>query len=549
METQPEIDENNFPKNEVSQEEGKEGNEGKEENQQVNQKEDEKEKQEEEKSPLSVKENELFELNSEIIKKACGDKVARNINKIYIIFFVLLILSVFLYFFFKFKREYTELTNVNNQTPIKISELEKNIVENQTIINNNSTETSSQIINNETNITNNDNKINYLIANDSNISNESFVSNVPNIPNANQTKNILTKNKNTIGFLSSTITPFMVSMGEYFIKTNNYDVVFLTKSPSPKDLQYNNNIKRINAYNNHILIQNACKNENINYLIVNDDVSSNEIKWMKSLEIKIIGILDDLQIQKKKKRNLISKNSELYDAFIQGTPEDYIHMKNSKRNIYIPIIYSQKSKPSNLKNSNIILRTELNDKKNGLISIINSLPLIIKEVPNTKLNIISSDKPTKAINELIKKLNLKANINFILLNEQYLNYYTTSSLFIYGSLNEICPKILNEAKAYGLPCIVSSTATNINLNSGIIKVDISNSNILAKEIIKLLKDNVYRKKMESEAKSSLEKSNNETLQLWEKLFISLQAGENNFQKLRKEIEGNYSKIDLSKKKN
>ena len=530
-ETKNEINENNIPKNEINQEEGKE------ENHQENDKEHDKEKPEEEKAPLSTNQLEVFDLKNAKTKKICCEKLVNNINKIYITFFVLLILSVFLYFFFKFRKEYTELTNINNQK-IKISELETNLNQKQKIINNNSIETSSQIINNETNITNNENKLNYVTQNNTNIS---------NVSNVNQTNNILTKNKNTIGFLSHSITPFMVSSGEYFLKTNNYDIVFLTKSASPKDLQYNNNIKVINAYYKHKLIQNACKNENINYLIVNDEFEKNEIKWMKSLGLKIIGILDDAQIQKKQKRT--SKNIKLYDAFIQGTPEDYINFKESTKNIYIPKIFAPKSKPANLNENNIILRTELNDKKNGLSLIINALPLIIKEVPNAKLNIISLDKPTKEINELIKELNLKANIDFIPLNEEYIKYYNASSLFIYGSLTEVCPKILNEAKSYGLPCIISSEATSVvNLNSGIIKVDISNSKNLAKEIIKLLKDNDYRKKMENEAQFSLDESNNEALQLWEKLFISLQTGENEFQKLRKEVEGQYSKKDISKKK-
>ena len=539
MDTSNEINVDTFPKNEINQEEVKE------EIPLEQDKEHEKEKLEEE-TPLSANQLEVIELHNEKLQKKCKDKIKKNSNLLIILFFVLLILSVFLYFFLKFRKEYTQLIDVNNQTPNKNIEVQANVEQKPLNLTNNATE------NNETTKTteaeavkSSENK-----KKDSNITNiekgAKVIKDVNSVNNTNvdQAKNInLKKNKNTIGFLFPTITPFMVSNGEYLLKTNKYDVVFLTKESSPKDLTFNKNIKRINAYYNHNLVQNACKNENIDYLIVNDEFSKNEIKWMKSLGVKVIGVIDDALVPKKKKRTLASKDAELFDAFIQERPEDYIDLKKSNNNLYIPKIITFESKPSNLNLNvtNIVLKTELNDENNGLTSIINALPLIIKDVPNAKLNIISSDKPKKEINQLIQKSNLKNNIDFIPLDEKYLNIYNTSSIFIYGSLTGVCPKSLNEAKAYGLPCIISSKAkSDANLNSGIIKVDISNSNNLAKEVIKLLKDNAYRKKMENEAKLGLEKYNEETVKLWEKLFISLKNGEKDFQKLRKEVEGQYS---------
>ena len=537
MDSSNEINVDTFPKNEINQSEIKEIP-------QEHDKEQEKEKLEEE-APLSTNQTEVIELHHKKFQKTCINKIKKHSNLLYFLFFLFLILSVFLYFFLKFRKEYTQLIDVNNQTPYKI-ETQDNSVQNP------------QNLNNNTNNENNENQIVKTpeIKKDSKITTiekETKVINKVksvNIKNVNQTNNInLKKAKNTIGFLSPTITPFMVSSGDYFIKTNKYDVVFLTKEPSPKDLKFNNNIKRIKAYYEHNLVQNACKTENIDYLIVNDEFSKTEIKWMKSLGIKVIGVLDDALITKKKKRTLSSKTIALFDAFIQEKPDDYTNLKKSNNNIYIPKMITLESKPSDLhlNESNIILKTELNDKNNGLTSIINALPLIIKVVPNAKLNIISLDKPKKDITKLIQNLNLTTVINFIPMNEKSLSYYNTSLLFIYGSLTDACPQSLNEAKAFGLPCIISSTDKNIN--SGVIKVDISNSNILAKEIIKILKDNVYRKKMENEAKLSLEKYNEETVKLWENLFISLKNGEKDFQKLIKEVEGKYSvKTEKTKKK-
>ena len=56
----------------------------------------------------------------------------------------------------------------------------------------------------------------------------------------------------------------------------------------------------------------------------------------------------------------------------------------------------------------------------------------------------------------------------------------------------------------------------------------------------------YRVEKGKEAKLSLNKfNNNETTELWGKLFNSLFNGENEFQKLRKEIESKYYNEEIA----
>ena len=99
---------------------------------------------------------------------------------------------------------------------------------------------------------------------------------------------------------------------------------------------------------------------------------------------------------------------------------------------------------------------------------------------------------------------------------------------------------LNEAKAYGLPCVTFDVSYSMPFQSGVIKVDTFDYKGLARETIKLLKDYNYRIKMGKEAKLSLNKFTNEkTAELWGRLFNSLLSGEKEFQKLRKEIENKY----------
>jgi len=75
-----------------------------------------------------------------------------------------------------------------------------------------------------------------------------------------------------------------------------------------------------------------------------------------------------------------------------------------------------------------------------------------------------------------------------------------------------------------------------------------NHEALAREAIKLLKDYDYRKKMGIEAKLSLNKFNNDnTTELWGRLFHSLKKGEKEFQKLRNEIENKYYNEEIAEK--
>ena len=100
--------------------------------------------------------------------------------------------------------------------------------------------------------------------------------------------------------------------------------------------------------------------------------------------------------------------------------------------------------------------------------------------------------------------------------------------------------IVNEAKAYGLPCVTFDITYSLPFQRGVIKVKHYDHKGLAKEVIKLLKDYNYRIKMGKEAKLSLNIFTNEGIvNLWGRLFSSLKGGEKEFQKFRKEIMDTY----------
>lgn len=362
---------------------------------------------------------------------------------------------------------------------------------------------------------------------------------ITNSNKSNEINNI--DNRITVGFLLPKLTSVILSNTEFLIKSEEFNVYFLTKSTNLNKIQYTKNITLINVFNksnlNHEIIEKICKAKNIEFFIVNENIKPSEIKRLKSLGIKIIGYFDE---------NIIVKhthnweNFELYDLLIQNNIEDYnIYVNNNfTKNIFIPNIYEPlKTKLTNKNNYNIILIGKLNDKKNGITSVLNAINFVSKEFQDFKLNIISPDNKTTKLYKLILKLKLEKNIDFPLFSKDISSYFYNSSLLLYISPIEDIPDVINKAISYNIPCIISNkNIKNIYIKDGFIKLDISKEKELAKEIIKIFKDNHYRRKILLNAKSNLEKYNEGIKEIWKDLFISMKNGTKKLKRLKENIE-------------
>ena len=377
------------------------------------------------------------------------------------------------------------------------------------------------------------------------------------------THDITKKNHNTetkkdssikVGFLYPSISKFIVSLGEHLIEEGDFDVYLITKPSVPNKVKYNEKIKRINAFDNHKLLQKTIKEEKINFLILQNNISKDNLNWLKSLDVKIIGLdEDDSEIKKNTSKNL--KIMELFDVFIQSNPSEYLDYKKLGliNNIYIPNInsFSQlDDSQSNSINHNIIMFGILNDKNNDLVSLITAMTLIIKEFPDTNLKIISSDKPSSEIAKLINVFKLTKNIAFSQLDSINSSTFYNSSISVFTSLTEEYSPIINMAKSKCIPCIVSSDETNSTaFKDGVIKIDMSNYEELSSEIIKLLKSIKYKKEMGEQAKLSYYSLKKNTLKSWTNLLESLQNSKSkDIQNLREEIEGYFWKAKEENKK-
>ena len=369
------------------------------------------------------------------------------------------------------------------------------------------------------------------------------------------TKNITTKENEKIGVAfvyhilhSNGVARVIALTADHLIRTGRYNVYLITGKPLSKDYKYDIRIKRFVGHDNRTIIQNLKETLNIKYFILNNQLTGSLIKFIKSLNCKVIGIFHGVYLSAIFHNNTNGYKSwhkfGLYDSFITVAADDlYFYKKLGYKNaIFIPNLYTfepSQSPESNLTYNNIVMLGRAHDKIKGTIYAIKAMSYIVKEVPDAKLLLATSDSKYQNLQNLAKEYNISNNVIFKVfpnISEVFLN----SSVLMFTSLCEAFPMAMNEGKAYGLPVVAFDIPFSPPYQSGVITVPHLNVEALANETIKLLKDYNYRKRKGEEAKLSLNRfSNKYTLHLWEKLFYSLDKGESEYKKFQKEIEDKY----------
>ena len=492
------------------------------------------------------------------------------------------------------------LNQVNNMTKeVKISQYQKVNVENNTIQNQSINYSQNQVNSNDNiNKVNNTENKNYLINNINevtNTKNESYANDdmknidvqnnqiekdnktkigeqqinnetINNITNNNETSNN-EQNKNVnkkigLAFVHDTlfangIARFITVTANAFMETGKYDIYFITGKPYRKEYSYNPNIKRFIAYDNYTLIKNITKHVNINIVILHNILSNSVIHFYRNLGIKVICIFHGVYMSPLSHGRINSYKSwfkfDLYDSYIFIDSDDYYFYNKLgfKNAIFMPNLYTfepSQIKNSNLTYNNIIMLGRFNDPIKGAKYAVMAMSYIVKEVPDARLNIISSDSRIQFLKNLTKELNLTNNVFIHSHTYDISQLFWNSSVHMYTSLSEAFPMAMNEGKAHGLPIVAFDVPYSNPYQDGVTVVDLLDVKALANETIKLLKDYNYRKKMGENAKKSLDKfSNKETVELWERLFRSLlRPDKSKYRELQKEIEKKYYNEESAK---
>lgn len=196
--------------------------------------------------------------------------------------------------------------------------------------------------------------------------------------------------------------------------------------------------------------------------------------------------------------------------------------------------YEYKSiKSSNLASKIIVMVGRAYDKFKRFHLGIQAMEYIIKEIPNCKMKIISFLNNTKFLMDLANNINLNNSIKFINFTSKPEKYFFDASLHIFPSLTESFSLALGETKIYGIPSILVGL-NYITLSKGgtIIIYDETPENI-AKESLKILHNEKYRKKLGKEARLSIKKFNNKLLiKKWIKLILSIYKDDIYYQQMK-----------------
>ena len=244
---------------------------------------------------------------------------------------------------------------------------------------------------------------------------------------------------------------------------------------------------------------------------------------------------------------------DYFDSYVFLAADDYYFYKKLgfKNEIYIPNLLPfepSETQDSNLTDNNIMMLGRQNDPIKGAKYAIKSMTYVIKEVPDAKLTLVSSDGRIQFLQNLTKELNLTNNVFIKFHTYNISDCFWKSSALLYTSLSEAFPMAMNEGKAHGLPIVAFDVPYSPPYQDGVIVVDQLDCEALAREIILLLKDYNYRKKMGQWAKKSLNKfSNKEIIETWEKLFNALLSKDiNNYRNLQNEVEQKYYNEESAK---
>ena len=472
------------------------------------------------------------------------------------IFILLFVLSAMIYVIAKMIRRINNRNeNLNKEIYkiLNISEPQNNIINDIKNINNNLSNATNNIANNIIN-----NQVNNI---NNNMANNALINNISN----NETNNITNINPNKkigLAFIYSTlysngIARFISLTANYLMKTGRYDICFIISKTNSKEYSYNSSIKRFTADHNFTLIRNITKYANIDIFIVQNLISPPAVKFYHSIGKKVIGMFHGVFMSAMTMSSVSGyknwNNFDLFDSYVFIAADDYFFYKKLgfQNEIYIPNLCPfepSETKDSNLTYNNIVMLGRQNDEYKGARYAIKTMSLVIKEVPDAKLFLVTSDSRVQFLRDIIKELNLTNNVFIHSQTFNISSYFWNSSIHMYTSLSEAYPMAMNEGKAHGMPIVAFDVPYSPPYQDGVIVVDQLDCEALARETIKLLKDYNYRKRMGEYAKRSLYKyPNDEIVETWERLFQALLSEDNNeYRKLQFEVETKYFKEEVAR---
>lgn len=343
-------------------------------------------------------------------------------------------------------------------------------------------------------------------------------------------------------------TQRMTSLLIYYIsKEKKFDVYLFLNEKLDNEYIIPTNIKRRNFKKGTENLKKLLIKNHIN-IIVYQMYDINEIRFLNNLEqIKTIILihccfltwiyLDEFEFIK----NIYNeyKNSK-YIVSLIPFENDFLFKKWGINSILINnfITYDYDTiSPSDLSSKTILMIGRANDKRKRFSLGIKAMEYIIKEIPECEMKIISEKSDIQNLFDLVETLKLDKNIKFVGYTSNPEIYFKNASLNIIPSSTESFSLVLCETKVYGIPNIITGINYVTPAKGGVINVIDDNPKTIAKEAIKILNDEKYRKQLGKEARQSMEIFKNSiTSKKWIELIMAVYKGEEYYQKLKEKNE-------------
>ena len=320
----------------------------------------------------------------------------------------------------------------------------------------------------------------------------------------------------------------------YLLKESYFLFYLITKEIKQKgEYPIPHNIKRISLSKLKISLNEVVEKENIDILIYNYGYKEIEnlfrLKKTKVIYYNHISFLHWIY-----KAHIYNFNNTVYYLYkkckyvisIIPIENNYLFKKWGINSILMdnPSSFDFYSViPSDLTKKSIIMFGRGYDPIKRYELGIKAMEIIIKEIPDCKMNIVSEANKNQI--NLIKELKLENEVKF----EGYQNnieiYLKNASLHILTSFCESYSLVLGEAKIFGIPSILVGLDYLSLSKGGTIIIYDDNPVSIANEAIKVLKDYEYRKKLGKEARKSMKKRSNKLIaKKWIKILLSVFYG-------------------------
>ena len=216
---------------------------------------------------------------------------------------------------------------------------------------------------------------------------------------------------------------------------------------------------------------------------------------------------------------------------------DYIFKKWGIKAIFMNnfITYEYNSSFAlDLSTKTILMIGRADDKYKRFELGIQAMEYITKEITEIEMKIITNITNIHYLNNIIDNINLEDYIQFYGYNPLPEKYFKNISLNIITSISESFSLVLSETKIYGIPNILIGLDYISIVDGGVVIVYDDSPESIAKESIKILINDEYRRKLGKKIRKSMKKyKNEELLKKWIILILSIYYGNGYYEKLRK----------------